>query len=179
MFRNSEINWGLISKALHWIGALMILTLLAHGWWMTHMVARPERLTNYTWHSALGFDLLVLMVLRILWRWMNPAPALPGDLKPWERMAVHLGHLGLYVLIIVVSLAGWVTANTMRTPVTKDLFGFDFPVIVSGVERSVRSLFEESHMILAYVLAALILGHVLAALRHHFVKKNDVLRRMI
>ena len=176
--RNTDIAWGWPAKALHWIAALIILLLLGHGWWMTHMAPRPDRLAHYAGHSALGFDLMVLMVLRLLWRWLNPLPAYPADVRAWERWAAHAGHIGLYVLIFVVSLTGWVTANTFRTPITRDLFSIPFPVIVSGVDRSVRNLFEESHMVLAYLLGALVVVHVLGALRHHLFKRNDVLRRM-
>jgi len=178
MVRNTTKRWGWPAKTLHWIAALAIILLLGHGWWMTHMTPRPERLANYAGHSALGFDLIVLMVIRILWRWVNPVPALPLDSKTWERWSANLAHFGLYVLIFVVSLTGWVTANTFRTPITKDIFGISFPTIVTSVERPVRNLFEESHKVLAYVLAALVVVHVLGALRHHFVKRNDVLRRI-
>src|SRR4051812_9671166 len=82
--RNTDIVWGWPAKALHWIAALFILLLLGHGWWMTHMAPRPDRLAHYAGHSAMGFDLLVLMVLRLLWRWLNPVPALPSDSKTWE-----------------------------------------------------------------------------------------------
>jgi cytochrome b561 len=176
MIGNSEVAWAWPAKALHWIGALAILLLLVHGWWMTHLTPRPERLANYAGHSALGFDLLALTVLRLLWRWLNAVPALPADSKAWERWSAHLTHGGLYVLIFVVSLTGWVTANTMRTPVTKDIFGIAFPVI--PLDRSLRGWFEESHMWLAYVLAAVVVVHILGALRHHLFKHNDVLRRM-
>jgi cytochrome b561 len=77
-----------------------------------------------------------------------------------------------------VSLTGWVVATTFRTPMTKDVFGIDVPPIVTTVDRSVRGWFEESHKILAYVLAAVVLVHVIGALRHHLLKRNDVLRRM-
>jgi cytochrome b561 len=179
MLRNTTKSWGWPSIALHWIGALAILVLLLHGWWMTHMVARPERLANYAWHSALGYDLMALLVLRLLWRWINPVPAQPVDSKPWERRAAQLGHIGLYVLMVVVSLTGWITATTFRTPITRDLFGIQVPALVTSVERSTRNLVEETHLVLAYVLAAVVAIHVVGALRHHFVKHNDVFRRMI
>src|SRR5215813_9686764 len=104
MTRNSKTDWGWPAKVLHWVGAAMILVLLVHGWWMTHMTPRPERLANYAGHSALGYDFLVLLVLRLVWRWVNVVPELPADLKPWERMAAHTGHLLLYVLMFIVSL---------------------------------------------------------------------------
>lgn len=179
MLRNTSERWGWPAKLLHWLGAVVILLLLAHGWWMTHMAPRPERLAHYAGHSALGFDFLVLLVLRLLWRWFNPVPALPSDSRTWERWAAHGAHAGLYLLMFVVSLTGWVTASTFRTPITRDVFNIPFPIIASGVDRSVRRLFEESHMVLAYVLAALVLVHLAGALRHHFFKRNDVLRRMV
>jgi cytochrome b561 len=142
----------------------MILVLLVHGWWMTHMILRPERLANYAWHSALGYDLLALLVLRLLWRWVNLVPPLPADLRPWERKA---------------ALTGWVVATTFRVPMTKDLFGIDVPPIVTSVDRSVRQWVEESHMVLAYLLAAVVLVHIVGALRHHFLKRNNLLIRMV
>src|SRR5258708_1676566 len=120
MLRNSPREWGLAAKVLHWLGATLILLLLAHGWWMTHMVARgPERLAHYGGHSALGYDFMALLVLRLLWRWLNPIPALPLDLKPWERFAARAGHIGLYVLMFIVSITGWVVATTVRAPMTR------------------------------------------------------------
>jgi cytochrome b561 len=175
---NSATAWGWPAKTLHWIGAAMILVLLTHGWWMTHMTPRPERLVNYAWHSALGYDLLVLIVLRLLWRWINPVPALPAELKLWERAAAHFGHASLYALMLIVSLTGWMVATTFRVPMTKDLLGIDIPPIVTQVDRSLRQWLEQSHMVLAYLLAAIVLIHILGALRHHMLKRNDVLRRM-
>jgi cytochrome b561 len=81
--------------------------------------------------------------------------------------------------MFVVSVTGWMVATTFRNPMTKDLFGIDVPPIVTTVDRSVRQLLEESHMVLAYLLAAVVLIHIAAALRHHLLKRNDVLRRMI
>jgi cytochrome b561 len=178
MLRNTAATWGWPAKALHWAGALAILVLLVHGWWMTHMTARPDRLANYAWHAALGYDLLAVTVLRLLWRWFNPVPALPPDTKRWERLAAQGGHVGLYLLMFVVSATGWLVATTFRSPMTKDLFGLNIPPLVTTVERATRQLIEGSHAVLAYCLAALVLAHIAGALRHHFVKGNDVLRRM-
>jgi cytochrome b561 len=175
---NSKTTWGWPAKALHWIGAAVILILLAHGWWMTHMTPRPDRLANYAWHSALGYDLLGLLVLRLVWRWVNRVPDLPADLRPWERAAAHVGHASLYVLMLIVSLTGWIGATTFRVPMTKDLLGVDVPAIVTVLDRSVRLWVEQSHMIVAYLLAALVVIHIIGAMRHHIFKRNDVLRRM-
>jgi cytochrome b561 len=81
--------------------------------------------------------------------------------------------------MVLVSLTGWVVATTFRVPMTNDLLGIDVPPIVTAVDRSVRQWIEESHMVLAYLLALVVLIHVVAALHHHMLKRNNVLRRMI
>jgi cytochrome b561 len=179
MWRNSISTWGWASILLHWVGAAFILVLLVHGWWMTHLTPRPDRAANYAWHAALGYDLLVLLVLRLLWRWLNPVPALPADLRPWERWAARLNHFGLYVLMFATTIVGWALAGTGRVPYDRDLFGAPVPLIYVSSDRAMHGLLEDSHRILAYVLAALVLVHVIGALRHHFIKRNDLLVRMI
>ncbi len=178
MLRNTNVQWGSIAKLLHWLGALMILVLLVHGWWMTHMTPRADRFANYNLHAAIGYDLLALVALRILWRWMNPVPAFPADLKPWERWAAHLGHFGLYLLMLAVSLSGWALAGTFKAPMNKDLFSMYVPLIVKSSDRSVHGFYEKWHEITAYLLAALVAIHIIGALRHQFIKHNDLLRRM-
>src|SRR5262245_12994024 len=164
MTRNSTTDWGWPAKILHWVGAVMILLLLVHGWWMTHMTPRPERLANYAGHS---------------WRWLNPLPEFPAKLPRWEHVAARVSHALIHFLMFVVSVTGWMVATTIRNPMTKDLFGLDVPPIVTSVDRTMRQWLEGSHMVLAYVLAAVVLIHIAAALRHHMLKRNDVLRRMI
>jgi cytochrome b561 len=178
MLRNSQTDWGWPSKLLHWVGALAVLILLVHGWWMVHMAPRPERFANYMWHAALGYDLLALLVLRLLWRWMNPVPAMPGDLKRWEVIAARAGHIGLYVLLFVSALTGWALAGTFKRPMALDLFGLPIPQILSPGNRALHDFFEEAHLISSYLLAALVVVHIAGSLRHHFFKRNDVMRRM-
>lgn len=178
MVRNSTSAWGSPAKLFHWIGAIAILVLIGYGWWMTHMVERAERPANYAWHAALGYDLLALLVLRLLWRWMNTTPELPNDMQPWERRAAHTGHIGLYVLMFGAALLGWALAGTFQTPYTADLLGTSFPRIVAATARPMHELFENTHLIISYLLGVLVVVHIGAALRHHYVKHNDVLRRM-
>lgn len=179
MVRNSASAWGWPSIGLHWLGAILILLLLGHGWWMTHLAPRPDRAAQYAGHAAMGYDLLALLVLRLLWRWMNPVPALPSDLRPWERGAARVGHFGLYLLMFGSTLVGWALAGTGRRHYQQDIFGLTVPLIYQSDDRAMHQLLEDTHRILSYALAVLVAVHVIGALRHHFIKHNDVLRRIV
>jgi cytochrome b561 len=178
MVRNSTTTWGWPSIALHWLGAAVILVLLGHGWWMTHLAPTP-RGAFYAWHAALGYDFLALLVLRLLWRWLNPVPRYPSDFKAWEEWSAKLGHFGLYVLMFGSTIAGWALAGTGRRTFDEDLFGLKLPLIYVSQDRAMHDLLEDTHKILSYLLAILIVVHIIGALRHHFIKKNDVMRRML
>jgi cytochrome b561 len=178
MIGNTTTNWGWPAKLLHWAGAILILLLLGHGWWMTHMAARPDRLAHYAGHAALGYDLLALLIIRLLWRWTHAVPALPADLATWERLSAQAGHIGLYLLMFASTLTGWVLAGTFRVPMNKDAFGLTVPQIITIQDRAVRGTIEESHLVLSYLLGALVVVHIIGALRHHLIKRTDVMRRM-
>jgi cytochrome b561 len=173
---NSTTTWGWPAKALHWIGAVIILLLLVHGWWMTHMTPRPERLANYAWHAALGYDLLALTIIRMLWRWLNPVPAMPADLKRWEVLAARAGHIGLYLLLFAASLSGWALAGTFKRPWRLDLFGLPIRRSVARQPRAARLLRRRPTSSLLICRGA----HrgTSRSLRHHVFKRNDVMRRM-
>jgi cytochrome b561 len=179
MTRNSATQWGWPAVLLHWIGAVAILILLIHGWWMTHLAPRPDRGVNYAWHAAIGYDFLALLVVRLLWRWMNPVPTLPDDLKPWERYAANAGHIGLYLLMFAATFSGWALAGTGRRIFQQDMLGLTVPLIYSSKDAAIHTLLEEAHMITSYLLGALVLVHLVGALRHHLIKRNTVLTRMM
>ena len=145
---------------------------------MTHLAPRPDRLAHYAGHAALGYDFLVLLVLRLLWRWANPVPPMPAGTKRWRRDRGTHGHAGTSALLRAG--AGGDGLGARRQPCEPQCkrmsSGIPFPAIASGGEM--HEVLEESHEVLAYLLAILIVVHIVGALRHHFVKKNDVLRRM-
>lgn len=178
-FRNTPTTWGQVAKLLHWLGALLIAVLLAHGWWMTHLAERAGRLRHYQLHASIGHYLLLLVALRLAWRLGNTVPALPGELPEWRRAAARGAHWLLYFLVFFVSISGWMVADTFRQPLETTLFGFvPVPHLLDASYRSFRGLIEETHAVSSYVLLALVAIHFAGALNHHFRQKNDVLRRM-
>jgi cytochrome b561 len=179
MLRNTLAGWGSAAKLFHWVGAVVVVFLIVFGWWMTHAAERSGRFSLYQLHSVVGYYLLLLIVLRVLWRAVNPTPVLPADTKPWERIAAHLSHGLLYLFMFAISLTGWVMVGVGRRPIEATLFGFlHVPLASRTPDRALHDLLEDSHRAMAYMLLALTIIHVAAALRHHFIKKNDVLRRM-
>jgi len=178
-FRNTSEAWGGLAKLFHWLSALLILFLVGYGWWMTHVPERAVRLAHYQWHSVIGWYVLLLIALRLAWRAFNPGPPPPAELPRWERMTARAAHWMLYALMFVVSISGWMVADTFRQPIEARLFGVvPVPHLLDASHRSFRGIVEESHKACSYVLLGLVMIHVASALRHHFIKKNVVLRRM-
>lgn len=158
------------------VAALVIFS-TGCGWWMSHVAERAGRPALYQFHSSIGYDLLFLLVLRLAWRLIDRAPALPENLLRWERVAAHLSHVLLYLLMLAVSIGGWLLLGTFSRTIEGTLFGV-VPVPPPVLDRSLHKALEESHEFLSYALLILVAVHVAAALRHHFIKKNDLLRRM-
>ena len=176
-FRNDPNTWGLIARLFHWLSALAILFLVGYGFWMTHIAERAGRLGHYQLHSLIGWYVLLLIALRLLWRAGNLVPALPAELPGWERATALAAHWTLYALMLVVSISGWMVADTFRQPIEGTLFGaVPVPHLVSS--RTYRDAIEGTHLVLSYALLALVIVHAVSALRHHIWKKNRVLLRM-
>jgi cytochrome b561 len=136
-----------------------------------------KKLAMLARHKSVGITILGLVVLRLLWRWMNPTPALPDTLKPYERVLANLTHAGLYVVLFAMPLSGWIMSSARGFPVS--WFGFiQLPDLV-GKNKAVYDAMVETHETLAWVLCAIVALHVLAALKHHFWLKDHVLKRML
>ena len=178
MLLSNAKQWGWIAKLFHWAGAAFIVYLLADGWWMTHIAERAGRLPMYRSHAVLGYNVLLLFALRIAWRGLDrTTPGMPQSMKPWQWSVALATHGILYLLVLAVSIIGWLLAGTFREPLEGTLLGV-IPVPMLTHDASLHRAMEETHEALSYVLLALIVFHVAAALRHHFVLRNDVLRRM-
>lgn len=175
--RNTHTRWGYIAQLLHWlIVALIILqTILASI--AEDLSVGPKKEQVYGWHKSVGITVLALAVLRLLWRWANPTPALPNTLKAYERVLASLTHFGLYALLFAQPISGWLMTSAQGFPVS--WFGFfQLPNLVhrnSGLFETLKS----THDSLALALYLIVFLHVAAALKHHFLLKDDVLRRML
>ena len=167
---------------LHWIIALMIIAQLGVALVMgDETMWTPEmRGQLYGFHKALGMSVIVMTLVRIAWRLMNPAPALPAGMKSWEIFAVKATHGLFYVLLLAIPLSGWLLVTYAgRGPI--DMFGlFAWPDIPGvGVNKDMAHEVGDIHELMGYTMLVLIGLHVAAALKHHFVNKDNVLTRML
>jgi len=165
-----------ISKSLHWLIAVLAFSQLAMGKFFE--VEADEEGSLFMWHTTFGLLVLVLMVARLAWRLGHTPPALPSGTPAWQRTVARGIHHSFYALLIVLPLSGWLLTSAEGDAVS--FFNwFSVPALpVPGGEAS-EDFIEETHEILGNVLLALAGLHVLAGFKHHFVDRDNVLRRML
>jgi cytochrome b561 len=178
MMRNTRSSWGSLARWFHWGLGLAIIGMLAYGAWMNHIPARPDRFFHRSIHADIGYTVLLLTVLRLIWRGLNPTPALPSDLPRWQRIAANVSHWALYAVTILVAMLGWAHSGA-HTPDYSDWFGLFHVPQFTAPDKAAAKAYEDRHTLFAYVLLALIVMHFAAALWHHFVKRDRVTTRMI
>lgn len=173
-------KYPLSSRIIHWLMAAIILFLLGLGIYMTDFLPKdaPNHLEIYSLHKSFGALALILVIVRICNRLIYKAPQLPATLKKYEQILSHLGHFGLYFLMICVPLSGYLMSNSFGYPV--HLFSIELPMLVA-TNFELGKFFAEAHEVCAFSLFGLIAIHILAVIKHRFFDKpeNNVFKRMI
>lgn len=178
MIRNTSSDWGVVARGLHWVLAIAIVGMIAFGWWMNHFPARTDRFFYRSIHADIGYVVLLLLVMRLIWRLANPAPALPPETPAWERWLARINQWALDLIGIVVATLGWAHSGA-HSPDYANWFGlFKMPQITSP-DKAAAQTYEDRHILFAYVLLALVVIHVAAALWHHLLKRDTVVSRMV
>jgi cytochrome b561 len=165
------------AKFLHWVIAISVLVMIPVAVAMLNL--EPGNLQNvlYTVHRSLGVLVLALMIVRIFYRFIHGAPAPEPTLDPFQRIASHLVHMALYVLVTAQALIGWIATSAYGAPIS--FFGlFTVPALVEKDQTLATPLFT-AHLVLAFAIAGLLLLHIGAALYHYFIRKDGVLQRML
>ena len=178
MIRNTHASWGSVARGFHWLLGIAILGMIAFGWWMNHFPARPDRFFYRSIHADIGYAVLLLMVLRLIWRGLNPTPVLPDASARWERILARVSHGALYAVTILVAMLGWAHSGA-RAQNYSDWFGLFHVPQFTAPDRAAAQAWEDRHIFFAYVLLALIVIHAAAALWHHLVRRDRVASRMI
>jgi cytochrome b561 len=176
MWRNTHSGWGAVSIVLHWLSAVTIIGLFILGWWMTELGYYDPWYNQAPWiHRSIGVLLLLLTLLRFVWRFFQPTPHAEGSRL--EALAAHIGHIALYVLLLSVMVSGYLISTAKGSGIS--VFGwFEVPALVHDLLNQ-ASLAGSVHWYSALMLMALAAIHALAALKHHVVDRYNTLVRML
>jgi len=172
--RFDRYTWTAI--ALHWLIAIVVIVQFKWGWWMQDIPKQPPgaRVDAYNLHKSVGLTILALMIVRLLWRWRHPAPALPA-MPDWQRRLAHINHWLLYAALFVMPVAGYLGSVFSGYPVK--YFGVTLPAW--GIkDESLKSLCSGVHLVTSYVLFFAVVLHVAAALKHALIDRDGLLSRM-
>jgi cytochrome b561 len=170
-----------LSIALHWLLAIALVSLFGMGVYMADLPFSPQRLKLYNWHKWAGVTVLVLSAARLLWRLTHRPPELPQAvtqaMPDWQLRAYHATHGLMYALFFIVPLVGWAYSSAAGFPIV--WFGVvALPDFVS-TDKALAELIKPLHQVSAFALAALVVLHVGAALKHHWIDKDGLLQRML
>ena len=174
-----------IAMLMHWLTALAVLGLLIMGWVMTSLPPGSAlQFSLFQTHKSVGMTVLALTVLRLIWRFTHPVPALPDTMPAVEQRLAHLGHFGLYALLLGLPVVGWAVVSTSAFNIPTVLYGvLPLPHLEilahSANKAALFKVVKQLHDLGGLVLAGLIAIHAGAALRHHLVLKDNVLTRML
>ncbi|HSH54012.1 MAG TPA: cytochrome b [Methylophilaceae bacterium] len=182
---------------LHWLIGFAILGMFALGWYMSDLPKEAPKSAAYdlfdwgiyTWqlseeisprtfyynlHKSIGVTLLVLIAFRVLWRLTHRPPALLASMKDWEKKLATGGHHLLYLLMVAMPVSGLIMAVYSKYGVK----WFGIPLISGLDNKSMREIFVEAHELIGVILISVIILHVLAALKHKFIDRDETLKRM-
>jgi cytochrome b561 len=183
---NIRSRYSTVAIALHWTIALLIIGNLIGGLTLDIFLDSPDAQMKATGfviiglHKAAGITVLGLTLVRVAWRLLNPPPPLPAHMTAAERLLAKVTHFAFYALMVLLPLSGWAmsSASPKRFPIS--FFGlFDVPFLPVAPSKVTAGMLHERHEQLAYLAIALIVVHVAAALKHHYMDRDTVLTRML
>lgn len=174
---NTGQSYGSLAKFFHWLMLLLLVGAMIGGNLDAAMPDGPEKAEELWVHKSFGVLILMVLLTRLLWKLLNPSPAHVESIPGWQATASIAVHWLLYVLMFAQPITGILMSQSFDYPVP--FFGlFELPTLV-GENKDFGKAVHEAHEIIWILLAALAVGHALVALHHHFVRKNEVLRRML
>ncbi len=166
-----------IAIALHWLMAIGIVGLFALGVYMHELPLSPDKLKLYAWHKWAGVSVFLLVIVRLAWRVTHRPPSLPEHMPRPEQWLAHAGHHLLYLLMFAIPLSGWLMSSAKGFQTV--WFGLlPLPDLLEK-NKEIGDLLQTVHWALNMSLAVVVLGHAAAALKHHFLSRDDVLTRML
>ena len=194
---NNNIKYTNVAIVLHWLIGIAILFMFVLGWFMTELPKETPKTTSFdifnlgliTWgveeeqsqrsfyfnlHKSVGLSLLMLIVLRMYWRFTHRSPAFLNSMKLWEKRLAKATHHSLYLLMFLIPLSGIIMSAGSKYGIK----WFGIKVIPGFDDKAIRELFYEFHEIFGLLLLLTLILHILGAVKHSIVDKDGTLRRM-
>jgi cytochrome b561 len=176
-WRNTSERYGGVTQLFHWVVVGLIITQFVLANRADDLPLGVKKIAVLAQHKSVGMTILMLAVLRISWRLSSKVPALPSMTPGWQRLGARGSHVLLYLLLFLMPLSGWLMSSARNFPVS--WFGlFTFPDLI-GPDRALYERLHDVHEALATTLFVVAVIHALAALKHHFFDRDNVLRRML
>ena len=165
-----------VAIGLHWLIAFALIGSFSVGLYMADLPLSPQKLRIYSWHKWAGVTIFMFVVLRLVWRLQHRPPELPAGMPAWQRKTAEATHVLLYLLMFAVPLSGWLMSSAKGFQTV--WFGvMPLPDLLDK-NKELGELLEEVHELLNFSMAGLVVAHLGAALKHHFIDRDDVLTRM-
>ena len=169
-------SYSAFSRWVHWLTLALFVGLFALAWTIDDL---PQALRSPATqlHKSFGITVLILTVLRLIWRFAAGVPAIPGDLPAWQKLAARLTQYALYGLLLAQPLVGWLWSSAGTKPINF-FFLVQLPWLI-GPDRPLSRTLGNLHGLIGWTLLVLIAVHAAAALYHHFVRRDRVLLSMV
>ncbi|MEX0961218.1 MAG: cytochrome b [Burkholderiales bacterium] len=167
-----------VAMALHWLVAALVFVLIGLGWYMTDIPrGTPERTFFYNLHKSIGFTTAFIVLFRLWWRIKYPPPPLPDTVPAWQVKASRISHVLIYTCLIIMPVSGFSATQFTKWGLTY----FElFKIPSMGPEnKAIYDVLQGIHEITSVVLVTLLLIHIIAALKHLVVDRDQVFRRML
>lgn len=165
-----------VAIALHWLIAVALVATFPLGVYMADLPPSPRKSALADYHRWIGVTVFALMAVRVAWRATHRPPPLPA-LPAWQRRAAAATHWALYALLLAIPLSGWLYSSAAGVTTTYlDLWRLPDPV---GADEALAAALKLAHQALNFALLALVVAHVAAAVKHHFVDGDGLLARML
>ncbi|MCG8392384.1 MAG: cytochrome b [Pseudomonadales bacterium] len=176
--RNTTGRFGAVSIGLHWLVAITVVGMFALGLYMVDLTYYDDWYRSAPdLHRSVGILLFLVMLGRLTWRLVSPPPrALPTH-KPWERISAHLTHWALYLLLFVAMVSGYLITSADGSSV--EVFDWFAVPSITGDQKGLEDTAGDIHELAAWAIILLAGVHALAALKHHFLDRDDTLRRIL
>ncbi len=176
MTSSTQQSYTRVAVILHWLVALLIVINFVLGLLMESFAGTPTRDSVLFFHASIGSALLMLVVFRLYWRLTHRPPALPATMPRWQVLAADTMHWMLYLLLFLIPLTGYLHRNAGGHPI--NFFGLGDLPLLAGKDLALRLWTGSAHTVLVWLLAALVVAHIAAGLKHHFIDHDGVLARM-